>query len=98
MQLKIIKSYSLNKSAKLFYIWKYLLYLFLAQFIFTTYSCGSYTKGSNQSSKFIFGMDKDRTHRYEESQQRRIDDDKQKRNKMNLDQNSKTGSIRYHIN
>ena len=75
---------------------KYSLYLFLIQFISTICSCGSYPKGGNQSAKFIFGMDKDRTHRYEESQQRRIDDDKQKRNMMKLDQNSKTGSIRYH--
>lgn len=65
--------------------------------IFAVCSCGSYQRSGNQTGKFRMGMDKDRTHRYEEGQQRRIDEDKMRRVEMDRNKDSKTGSIRYFL-
>lgn len=61
-------------------------------------SCGTYQGGGERTGKLQFGLDKDRTHRYEEGQQRRIDEDKYKRIEMDRNKDSKTGSVRYFIN
>ena len=76
---------------------QFIVYPVLALFIMMLCSCGRYSKESNQTGNFMWGMDKDRAHRLEENKQRNIDEDKQKRNVSDRSRNSNTGSIRYFL-